>query len=159
MQRSVQRCALVLAISLTPTDVFAVDAASGTVMGAVVDEAGAPMRQVKITARSERGIGEPRVVYTGADGTFRLVGLAPGTFEVTAVAVNRKTKRRTGVVVTGNAPAELTLSLELDTDGDDSKAADGAAFLPTRAIQSDARCQPRRFATRGILPRRGLRPG
>ena len=58
----------------------------GSIVGNVFDQAGAPLKGVKITALSDTQIGGPKVAYTNDEGAFRFPALIPGTFEVGATA-------------------------------------------------------------------------
>jgi len=59
--------------------------ATGGVAGQVVDPQGAVVRQAKVVVR-DPGTGVARTLETVSDGTFRVDGLAAGTYEVTVSA-------------------------------------------------------------------------
>ena len=61
---------------------------NGSNVGNVFDQVGMPIKGVKISATSPTQIGGAKVVYTDDEGSFRIVGLQPGVFEVTATATN-----------------------------------------------------------------------
>jgi hypothetical protein len=94
---------------------------SGTVIGTVVDQTGNPIKGVRISAKSDTQIGGAKTVYTADDGTYRMVGLIPGSFEVTATAPKLKAvvlkDLRVGVI----APAEADLVMEVETGVEEVK--------------------------------------
>jgi len=56
----------------------------GGISGRVLDDAGAPLPGVTVTAQREGGKGTPRATYTGADGLFVLPNLPPGGYTIRA---------------------------------------------------------------------------
>lgn len=104
---------------------------SGTIVGSVFDDAGNPLPGVKISARSETQIGGAKVVYTGSDGSFRLPGLLPGTFEVAASAPKLKQVLQKDVRVGITSPAEVSFVLEVHTAVEEVKVVDSAPTVST----------------------------
>jgi hypothetical protein len=114
MKRFVARALPAIAIIAIATSLPTVALAqtTGTIQGSVFDEGGTPVKGVKLVAKSSTNMGD-RTVYSGADGSFRIIGLMPGEFEVTASAPGLRTKVQKGVAVgTGNA-SELYVIMEV----------------------------------------------
>jgi len=85
---------LLLTLLLTlavPTRVFAQGAGAGSIDGFVTDQAGNPLRGVKVVAESSAQIGKGRSAYTSAEGTFHIGALTPGNFKITATSPGLQT--------------------------------------------------------------------
>ncbi|MDX2018645.1 MAG: TonB-dependent receptor [Deltaproteobacteria bacterium] len=85
---------------------------TGTIQGSVFDEGGTPIKGVKLVAKSATNMGD-RTVYSSADGSFRIIGLMPGDFEVTATAPGLRTKVQKGIPVGTSAVAEIYVIMEV----------------------------------------------
>ena len=92
--------------------------AAGAVRGMVTDAAGAPVAGVDVHANPAAGRVMPRVLErevdnlrteTAADGTFRLEGLAPGTWWVGLVHDGKLEPTSVAVEVAAGRTAEITL--------------------------------------------------
>jgi hypothetical protein len=118
---------------LAPSMVWAQGGASGSLLGMVVDQTGQPMSGVKISARSDTQIGGAKVTYTNATGEFRVMGLIPGVFEVTATVPKMKTVHQKGVNVGVNAAAEVTLMMEVETATEEVKVIERAPVVSTKS--------------------------
>jgi hypothetical protein len=105
---------------------------SGSLLGVVVDQTGQPMSGVKISARSDTQIGGAKVVYTNETGEFRVMGLIPGVFEVTATVPKMKTVHQKGVNVGVNAPAEVNVVMEVETATEEVKVIERAPVISTK---------------------------
>src|SRR5690349_10250279 len=81
----------VLALFLLPSVVRAQGGDSGSIVGFVSDQAGNPLRGVKVTAASSTQIGGSKVAYSDEEGAFHFRALIPGTFEVRAAAPKLET--------------------------------------------------------------------
>src|SRR5262245_27095061 len=78
-------------LSFLPTELaFAQGGVNGSIVGYVFDQTGAPIKGVKLTARSPTQIGGAKTGYSNEEGFFRIIGLIPGTFEVGATAPKLK---------------------------------------------------------------------
>jgi hypothetical protein len=99
----------------------------------VIDQTGQPMAGVKVTARSDTQIGGAKTTYTNATGEFRFVGLIPGVFEVTSAVPKMKTVHQKGVNVGVNAPAEVTLMMEVETATEEVKIIEKAPVVSTKS--------------------------
>ncbi len=88
---------------------------NGTIIGAVFDQSGMPLRGIAVTAVSDTQIGGPRTAHTNEEGRFRFAALAPGQFEVRASAPRLKTVIVKEVRVGISAPVEVNLVMEVET--------------------------------------------
>jgi hypothetical protein len=105
-----------LAICLVPLEARAQKGDSGSIVGCVMDQSGSPLRGIKITTSSATQIGGKKTAYTNEEGCFRFPILDPGTFEVRADAPKLRTVIQQNVKVGINAPAEVTMVMEVATD-------------------------------------------
>jgi hypothetical protein len=80
--------------------------------GTVVDPNGAVVAGATVTARNT-GTGIQRSATSSDDGTYRLIGLPPGEYEVTAEAATFKKVSITGVRLTVGQAAELKIAMEI----------------------------------------------
>src|SRR5947207_1969408 len=115
----VRRFALALvgtALSLAPLTAWAQKGDSGSIVGCVMDQAGSPLRGIKITTFSSTQIGGRKTAYTNEEGCFRFPILDPGTFEVRADAPKLRTVIQQNVKVGINSPAEVNLVMEVASD-------------------------------------------
>lgn len=80
--------------------------------GTVVDPNGAVVAGANVTARNA-GTGIERSVTSSEDGTYRLIGLPPGEYEVTAEAPTFKKVLISPVRLTVGQAAELRISMEI----------------------------------------------
>ncbi len=104
---------------------------SGSIVGYVVDQTGAPIRGVKINADSPTQIGGTKVTYTNDEGFFRIVGLLPGTFQVSTTAPKLRTVIQKDVRVGVNAAAEINVVMEVQTQVEEVKVVDKAPIVST----------------------------
>jgi hypothetical protein len=86
---------------------------SGSIVGYVFDQTGAPLSGVKVAIVSDTQIGGSKTVYTNAEGGFRFPALDPGVFQVKAEAPRLQTVVQHNVKVGINAPVELNLVMEV----------------------------------------------
>ena len=103
----------------------------GSIVGNVFDQAGSPIKGVRIAARSDTQIGGEKVTYTNDEGYFRLPGLQPGIFEVRANAPKLKTVLQKDVHVGVNAPAEVNLVMAVVTDAEEVHVVEKAPIVST----------------------------
>jgi len=88
---------------------------SGSIIGYVYDQAGNPLRGIKVVATSPTQIGGPKVAYSDDEGGFRLRALIPGTFEVRAGGPKLRTLLQKDIKVGITAPTELSFVMEVET--------------------------------------------
>jgi uncharacterized surface anchored protein len=82
---------------------------SGTIVGAVTDASGAPLGVVEIATDPASG-----TALTAADGTYRLDGIPPGTYEVRGTKSAYRAGQKAGVAVTAGGTAYADLRLEAE---------------------------------------------
>ena len=102
---------IALGLALVVSPAFA-QLGTGDLRGKVVDAQGAVLPGVAVVATNE-GSGQYRETVTGADGTFSMIALTPGSYSMTAELSGFKKYQRTGVrVEVGKAFAiEIPLSV------------------------------------------------
>src|SRR4051794_7469920 len=103
----------------------------GSIAGTVTDQSGRPLPGVRMQARSETQIGGAKSAYTSDEGFFRLRGLQPGVFEVTASAPKLKSVIQKDVHVGVGAPAEVDLVMEVETAVEEVKIIERAPIVST----------------------------
>jgi hypothetical protein len=91
----------------------ALASAQATIAGVVRDSTGAVLPGVTVEAASPALIEKVRVVYTDADGLFRIVDLRPGGYTVTFTLPGFRTFRRDGVTLEGVQTATVNGDLSL----------------------------------------------
>ncbi len=107
-----------LAMLLAATLIFAVggmaqsQATAADLSGTVTDPTGAVVGGATVIARGI-GTGITRTVTSDADGSFRIISLPPGEYEVTAEAASFKKSVISGVKLTVGQSADLTIRLEI----------------------------------------------
>ena len=102
---------LLLAASVSPLYSQA-QASAADLTGTVVDPNGAVVAGATITARN-LGTNIERTTTSGEDGAYRLLGLPPGEYEVTAEAPTFKRVAINPVRLTVGQAAELRISMEI----------------------------------------------
>jgi hypothetical protein len=101
--------------ALVPAVVHAQGGASGSIIGYVFDEAGMPLKGVKISATSPTQIGGAKNGYTNDEGAFRIPQLDPGKFEVRASAPKLETIVNKDVKVGISSATELNIIMKVMT--------------------------------------------
>lgn len=122
---------LVGAALAIPSIAAAQSSSHGTIVGTVLDQTGMPIKGVKISAKSDTNIGGPKVVYSNDEGTFRIVGLNPGKFEINASAPKMNTVIQKGIDVGLAAAAEVTLMMEVQQATEEVKVVERAPVIST----------------------------
>ncbi len=84
--------------------------ATGSIEGTIVDEAKAALPGVTIEVRSP-ALGQPRVMASEVDGTFRIPGLPPGSYTITFTLPGFTTQEETNVAVGAGATARLQVQM------------------------------------------------
>jgi hypothetical protein len=121
----------VVLLVLVPAFAMAQSGQNGAIIGGVYDQAGAPLKGVKITAASETQIGGARSIYSNDEGTFRFAALQPGTFEVRAQAPRMRAVIVKDVVVGISAPAEVNLVMEVEAAVEEVKVVERPPIVNT----------------------------
>ncbi len=85
---------------------------TGTVSGTLRDEQGLVLPGVTVTLTGKTG---SRLAVTDADGTFRFLGVAPGTYSVTAELTGFRTRRQDNVEVNIGRVSPVPLVLAVGT--------------------------------------------
>jgi len=99
---------LVFAIS----SIAQTQATAADLSGTVVDPSGAVVAGATVRAKAA-GTGISRTVTAGGDGAYQIIGLPPGTYEVTAEASGFKKSVLSGIKLTVGQSASLTIKLEI----------------------------------------------
>jgi len=94
---------------------YAQGAGTGSADGFVTDQAGNPLRGVKILAESSTLIGKGRSTYTSAEGTFHLGGLTPGKYKFTATSPGLQTVVQDNIEIGISSPADVNVMMEVKT--------------------------------------------
>ena len=108
------KCAwLALVITFSTVGAFAqAQASAADLSGTVVDPNGAVVPGATVTAKNI-GTGITRSTTTGDDGSYRLIALPPGEYEVTAEAATFKKVAISPVKLTVGQSAELKINMEI----------------------------------------------
>ncbi|HWS86699.1 MAG TPA: TonB-dependent receptor [Pyrinomonadaceae bacterium] len=109
--RFVLACALALSFGATAALAQA-DATSADLTGFVRDPAGAVVAGATVTARNP-SVGVTRTATTNDEGSYRIVQLPPGSYEVSVEAANFKKAVVPTVTVTVGQRADLDFTLEI----------------------------------------------
>ena len=104
-------CLLAAAATLLPSLALA----QGTLTGTVRDASGGVLPGVTVEATSPALIEKVRTVVTDGAGQYRIVGLNPGVYTLTATLPGFAGVRREGVVMSGSAT--LTIPIEMRVGG------------------------------------------
>src|SRR5687767_2934388 len=82
----------------------------GTVTGTVTDEQGGALPGVSVTLTGKTG---DKTATTSADGSYRFVGLDPGTYIVQASMAGFSSRRQEGIAVTVGQEARVDFSMKV----------------------------------------------
>jgi len=104
---------------------------SGAITGYVLDQSGTPIKGVKVTITSSTQIGGPKIAYSDSDGRFRFLALAPGEFELSAMAPRLSRFIQKGIQVGINAPVEITAVMEVRTDVEEVRVVEKPPLVST----------------------------
>ncbi len=110
----VAKSLLLVIITLLATCAVLAQAQASTadLTGTVVDPNGAVVAGATVTAKNS-GTGITRTVTTDSDGTYRLIALPPGQYEITSEAASFKKVVISPVRLTVGQSAELKVSMEI----------------------------------------------
>ena len=87
-------------------------AAAADLAGTVTDPTGAVVAGATVTARGV-GTGISRTATSDAEGNFKIIGLPPGEYEISAEAASFKKSVLSGIKLTVGQSADLTIKLEV----------------------------------------------
>jgi hypothetical protein len=120
-----------LAVCALPSAVLAQGGVMGRITGSVYDESGSPIKGVKVTATSDTQIGGPKSAYTDDEGNFRILGLLPGRFDVTATALKLKSVGQKNLKVGVSVAVEVNLLMGVETAGETVEIVQKAPVVST----------------------------
>lgn len=103
---------LAISLALTASALGQAQAAAADLTGTVTDPNGAVVAGATVTARNP-ATGLSRTATSDSEGNFRIIGLPPGDYEVSAEATSFKKVVISGVKLTVGQAAELTIKLEV----------------------------------------------
>ncbi len=126
-------CAFVVAFALAiPT--LAVAQTTGSIAGQVYDQSGQPLRGIKIVASSDTQIGGARTTTSGADGSFRVLGLTPGRFKVIASAPRLRTVELTNIRIVQGTSTQVDIVMEIEAAGEEVRVVQKAPLVNTSSV-------------------------
>jgi len=88
---------------------------TSAINGIVRDATGVALEGVALTLTSERSIGGPVIVGTTADGSYKVLELLPGDYEIQVTHPGFKTVARTGIQLIAGGAVTLDWTLEVAT--------------------------------------------
>ncbi len=103
---------------------------NGSIVGTITDPTGAVIQKSTVTA-TDTGTGLKRVVQTGSGGQYAMSSLAPGTYNVTAVASGFKPLGKSNVVITPGATVRVDLQLQVGSSTQEVSVSAMAVQLQT----------------------------
>jgi hypothetical protein len=126
----------VLGLLLIASSARAQTTAAGSIRGTVVDEQGAPMPGVSITARSPTVPGE-FIATTGLDGQYRLGDLPPGDYTMVAELTGFASVRRSPVAVRAGLNLIVPLTMKVGSVDETVQVTGDTPLLETQnAVRS-----------------------
>ena len=106
---------------------------NGSIIGAVFDQSGMPLRGIKVTVSSDTEIGGVRTAYSNEEGRFRFAALSPGQFELRASATKLRTVIVKDVRVGISAPVEVNVLMEVETASEEVAIVERAPLVETKS--------------------------
>jgi hypothetical protein len=103
----------------------------GSITGYVFDEAGMPLKGIKVSATSPTQIGGARVAYTNDEGLFRILQLAPGRFEVRSSAPKMETIIHKDIGVGISSATEMNIVMKVQTQTEEIAVVEKAPLVVT----------------------------
>ncbi|MBY0496506.1 MAG: carboxypeptidase-like regulatory domain-containing protein [Cyanobacteria bacterium] len=103
---------LALGLALLVPAPLSAQLGTGDLRGKVVDSQGAVLPGVAVVATNE-GSGQYRETVSSSDGTFSMIGLTPGLYEVTASLTGFKKYSRGGIRVEVGKAFSIDVPLQL----------------------------------------------
>ncbi len=124
---------LAFVIALTVSASFA-QRSTGDIQGSVLDPSGTVVPKASIAAK-DLATGIVKNTSSGADGSFTLLNLLPGTYEVTVQAPGFQTAAYSGIVVETGRTTDLTVNLKVGALAQTVEVQAQAEILQTTANQ------------------------
>ncbi len=103
---------LIVVLSFAIAGMAQSQSAAADLTGTVTDPTGAVVAGATVTAKGV-GTGINRTVTTDSEGNYRIIGLPPGDYEITAEAASFKKSVLSGIKLTVGQTADLTIKLEI----------------------------------------------
>src|SRR5215510_1830416 len=104
---------VLVCLALVPTAARAQDIVSGTIAGVVKDTSGAVLPGVTVEAASPALIERVRSTVTDGAGQYRIVGLRPGTYTLTATLPGFNTFKRENLELSGSNVVTIGIELKV----------------------------------------------
>jgi hypothetical protein len=118
-------------VCLVPAAAAAQSGQVGSITGYVFDEGGMPLRGIKISASSPTQIGGARTAYSNDEGSFRILQLAPGRFEVRASAPKLETIIHKDIEVGISSATEMNIVMRVQTKTEEIAVVEKAPLVVT----------------------------
>src|SRR5262249_10929876 len=112
MRRLILVCATAMAVWLTMPAPAAAQQGTGELQGRVVDQQNAVLPGVTVVARNEAS-GLYREIVSGADGSFFMSAMIPGSYDVSAQLSGFKKYQRSGVRVEVGKTQSIEVQLQV----------------------------------------------
>jgi hypothetical protein len=109
MRRASIPVLILVAVTLTPSVVFA----QGTLTGTVRDESGGVLPGVTVEASSPSLIEKVRAAVTDSTGQYRVTGLNPGTYSLTFRLTGFNIVKREGIELSGTATLTIPIDMKV----------------------------------------------
>ncbi len=106
---------------------------SGSIVGMVLDQAGMPLKGIKVTVSSDTQIGGAKNAYSNDEGGFRFPALHPGQFELRASAPKLRQVVVKGINVGVSAPTDVNVIMEVETATEEIAVVERAPIVNTRS--------------------------
>ncbi len=119
---------LLVGVAVGP--VFAQGGATSSITGVVADSGGGVIPGATVAVANAQGVSV--TVVTGADGSFTVPSLVPGTYKVTVTLQGFKTAVIADIQVAANAPRQVKAVLEVGNLSETITVASSAELVNTQ---------------------------
>jgi TonB dependent receptor/Carboxypeptidase regulatory-like domain len=115
MRQNVLKKVVVVCLALVAHEAFAAGEVNGRVRGVITEaDTGLPVPGATVSARGSKLIGGPQVVQSAEDGTYLLVELPPGSYDIEITYAGVKPVKRKVLVRQGETfPLDIAWSAEM----------------------------------------------